>query len=195
MAEQLADQGWVSVLIDPESELRSPLRRRRPPPGRLARPSQCPHQARSSSSAQKMRPSSSPMGRVILEAAEEHRKPVFVVIDEGQLFSTSSRRKSGDVGEAADIINQFAGRGRKRALDLFHHRFALHRHAAASAFRKQEPDADRMPGRSHGMVGARPAIQGFADRIFRPKRISNRRIFLLQQGWGREKSACRWQRR
>ena len=59
-----------------------------------------------------------PYGRAILDAADQHRKPVFVVVDEGQLFSASRRRSNG-LGEAADIINEFAERGRKRALDLF----------------------------------------------------------------------------
>ena len=54
-----------------------------------------------------------PYGRAILDAAERIRKPLFVVIDEGQLFSATKKRKE-DVGEAAEIINEFAGRGRKR---------------------------------------------------------------------------------
>src|SRR3546814_6886608 len=57
-----------------------------------------------------------PYGLAILEAAEKFRKPVFVVIDEGQIFSGAKR---GNTSEAAGIINQFAERGRKRALDLF----------------------------------------------------------------------------
>ena len=59
-----------------------------------------------------------PFGRALLDSADRHRKPIFVVIDEGQLFSASRRRSNG-IGEAADIINEFAERGRKRALDLF----------------------------------------------------------------------------
>jgi len=59
-----------------------------------------------------------PYGRAILDAADEYRKPIFVVIDEGQLFS-ATRRRGNDIGEADDIINEFTGRGRKRALDLF----------------------------------------------------------------------------
>lgn len=51
-------------------------------------------------------------------AADKYRKPLFVFVDEGQLFSAARNRKN-DLGEAADIINDFAGRGRKRALDLF----------------------------------------------------------------------------
>jgi hypothetical protein len=40
------------------------------------------------------------------------------MMDEGQVFSAPKKRK-GDIGEASDIVNQFAERGRKRALDLF----------------------------------------------------------------------------
>jgi hypothetical protein len=118
MAEQLSEQGWVSVLIDPESELESLYGDAVANPEALR---QC-LEARTKPIVVVSAKDASefvPYGRVILEAAEEHRKPVFAVVDEGQLFSTSSRVKSGDVGEAADIINQFAGRGRKRALDLF----------------------------------------------------------------------------
>jgi hypothetical protein len=117
MAEQLCAQGWVSVLIDPESEmealygdavadpedLRNRLTRRRDPMLVV--------------SAQDAA-AFVPYGRAVLDVAETHRKPIFVVIDEGQLFSAAKKR-NGDIGEAADIINEFAGRGRKRALDLF----------------------------------------------------------------------------
>lgn len=129
IAEQLAEQGWVSILIDPEGELESMygdavenadklrdlLAERKQPiivvsakdPGEFI-----------------------PYGMAILDAAEEHRKPLFVFIDEGQLFSAAKKRSDG-VGEAADIISQFAERGRKRALDLFvtAHRYTgtLHR--------------------------------------------------------------------
>lgn len=117
MAEQLSAQGWISVLIDPESELESlygasvadaddlgeRLASRRDPIVVV--------RARDATEFV-------PYGRAILAAAEEHRKPIFVMIDEGQLFSATKKR-SADVGEAADIINEFVGRGRKRALDLF----------------------------------------------------------------------------
>jgi len=118
MAEQLADQGWVSVLIDAESELETLYGEAVPDPETL----RASLEARTTPIVVVSAKDASefvPYGRVILEAAEEYRKPVFVVIDEGQLFSTSSRAKSGDAGEAAEIINQLAGRGRKRALDLF----------------------------------------------------------------------------
>jgi hypothetical protein len=63
-------------------------------------------------------------------AADAHRKPIFLVVDEGQLFSASRKRKDG-IGDAGDLVNQFVERGRKRALDVFltAHRFSgsLHR--------------------------------------------------------------------
>ncbi|MCD5327974.1 hypothetical protein ACFFU8_08920 [Chromobacterium piscinae] len=117
MAEQLAEQGWVSVLIDPESELESmygeavddaeDLRQR------LVHREQAIVVVCAQDATEFI-----PYGRAILDVAEEYRKPIFVVIDEGQLFSATKKRKD-DIGEAADIINEFAGRGRKRALDLF----------------------------------------------------------------------------
>jgi hypothetical protein len=117
MAEQLAAQGWVSVLIDPESELEALYGDAVADPETLyaslkARDKPILVVTAEDASA------FVPYGRAILEAADDFRKPVFVVIDEGQLFSASKKR-SGDIGEAADIINEFAGRGRKRALDLF----------------------------------------------------------------------------
>lgn len=118
MAEQLAAQGWVSILIDPESELEALYGAAVSDPEALRASLQAradPIVVVSAKDASEF----VPYGHAILDAAEEYRKPVFVVIDEGQLFSSSSRSKTGDIGEAADIINQFAGRGRKRALDLF----------------------------------------------------------------------------
>ena len=117
MAEQLSAQGWVSVLIDPENELESLYGDAVPDPDALgsALSRRDKHilvvNARDAEEFV-------PFGRAILDAADRHRKPVFVVIDEGQLFSASRRRSNG-LGEAADIINDFAERGRKRALDLF----------------------------------------------------------------------------
>lgn len=79
VAEQLAEQGWVSVLVDPEEELESLY------------------------------------GAAVADA---HRKPLLVVLDEGQLFS-QARKRDQDVGRASDMVNEFVGRGRKRALDVF----------------------------------------------------------------------------
>jgi len=117
MAEQLSAQGWVSVLIDPENELESLYGDAVADPDMLG-----------TALTKRTEPivvvnakdagEFVPYGRAILQAANEYRKPIFVVIDEGQLFSASRKRSNG-IGEAADIINEFAERGRKRALDLF----------------------------------------------------------------------------
>lgn len=117
VAEQLSEQGWVAVLVDPEHELATlygnevadadELRQRL-----TARQDKILVVSASDAGA------FVPYGRAILDVADEQRKPVIVVIDEGQLFSTSKRRQ-GDIGEASAIVNDFAGRGRKRALDLF----------------------------------------------------------------------------
>ena len=117
MGEQLAAQGWVSVLIDPENELEALYGDAVAGPDALRRTlasRDTPIVVVNARDATEF----VPYGRAILEAADEHRQPIFVVVDEGQLFS-ASRKRSGGVGEAADIIAEFAGRGRKRALDLF----------------------------------------------------------------------------
>ena len=117
IAEQLSDQGWVSVLIDPEGELESlygdAVEDANELTEKLAHRKQ-PIIVVSAKDANEF----IPYGQAILDAAEEHRKPVFVLIDEGQLFSATRKRKD-NIGDAADIINQFAERGRKRSLDLF----------------------------------------------------------------------------
>jgi hypothetical protein len=117
IAEQLVTQGWISVLVDPEGEIESlygkavedvdDLR------GRLVRREQ-PFVVVSATDASEF----IPYGKAILEIADKHRKPIFVAIDEGQVFSAPKKRKD-DIGEAADLVNQLAERGRKRALDLF----------------------------------------------------------------------------
>lgn len=129
IAEQLAAQGWVSVLIDPEGELESMYGDAVEDADDLRVLLQDRKQSIIVVSA-KDPIEFIPYGLAILDAAEEHRKPLFVFIDEGQMFSAAKKRKDG-VGEAADIISQFAERGRKRALDLFvtAHRYTgtLHR--------------------------------------------------------------------
>lgn len=129
IAEQLAKQGWICVLVDPEGEIESmygravagveALRKR------LAK-RDTPFVVVSAADATGF----ILYGRAVLEAADEHRKPIFLMLDEGQIFS-APRKMKNDIGEAADIVNQFAERGRKRALDLFltAHRFtgSLHR--------------------------------------------------------------------
>jgi hypothetical protein len=117
MAEQLAAQGWISVLLDPERELESiygvavadaeVLRER-------LTLRDTPIVVVSAVDAAAF----IPYGRVILEVADALRKPLFVCIDEGQLFSAARKRKDS-IGEAGDIIAEFAERGRKRRLDLF----------------------------------------------------------------------------
>ena len=129
MAEQLAEQGWVSVLIDPEGELESMYGEAVKNPEDLRERLNHRKDTILVVSAQDAS-EFLPYGNIILYAAEEHRKPIFVMIDEGQIFSAGKKRK-GEIGEASDIINQFAERGRKRALDVFitAHRYSgtLHR--------------------------------------------------------------------
>lgn len=117
MAEQLSAQGWVSVLIDPEGELESIY-------GAAVGNAETLYQRLTERDVPIVVVSAKdalefiPYGQVILEVADELRKPLFVCIDEGQLFSAPRKRADG-MGEACDIIAQFAERGRKRALDLF----------------------------------------------------------------------------
>ena len=117
MAEQLSAQGWVSVLIDPENELESLYGSTATNPAALEVSLRERHNSMIVVNARNAE-EFIPFGHAILRAADEHRKPIFLMIDEGQLFSASSKRDNG-IGEATDIINQFAERGRKRALDLF----------------------------------------------------------------------------
>lgn len=129
VAEQLAAQGWVSVLIDPEGELESLYGDAVPDPEKLRAwlaKRDHPIIVVKAADAEAF----VPFGQAILDAADQYRKPVFVLIDEGQLFS-APRKRTDSAGEATDIINQFAERGRKRALDLLvtAHRYTgtLHR--------------------------------------------------------------------
>lgn len=117
VSEQLAAQGWVSVLIDPEQELQAlygkPVRDADELLNRLVERK---HpivvvEARDASEFV-------PYGEAILKAADDERKPLFVMLDEGQLWS-ATRKRSSDIGRASDIVNDMVGRGRKRALDLF----------------------------------------------------------------------------
>ena len=117
MAEQLSEQGWVCVLIDPESELEALYGDAVSDAEDLG--------LRLTARTEKILVVGArdagefiPYGRAILEVADKERKPVFVMLDEGQLFSASKKR-TGEIGEAADIVNEFVGRGRKRALDVF----------------------------------------------------------------------------
>lgn len=116
IGEQLVQQGWVSVFVDPEGEIASMY-------GEPVDVDGLTHALEKRDRefivvAAEDATEFIPYGRAILEAADRHRRPVFVMIDEGQVFSAPKKRK-GDIGEAADIVNEFATRGRKRALDLF----------------------------------------------------------------------------
>lgn len=117
IAEQLAKQSWICVLIDPEGEIASmygaPVADVDELRERLVKRDH-PFIVVSAKDASEF----IPYGRALLEVADQHRKPIFLMIDEGQVFSAPKKRKS-DIGEASDIVNEFAERGRKRALDLF----------------------------------------------------------------------------
>lgn len=117
IGEQLSEQGWCTVIFDPESEMElmygkavedaADLRERLELRDRKI------IVVRAANAAEFV-----PYGKVVLEVADKIRKPILLVLDEGQLFS-ASRKRSESIGEAADIINDFVGRGRKRALDLY----------------------------------------------------------------------------
>lgn len=117
MAEQLSEQGWISVLIDPEEELESMYGEAVKDPKELAKHLKDRKKPIVVVTARDVY-EFMPYGNVILDAADKYRKPIFLMVDEGQLFSQNRRRKDG-VGEASDLINDFADRGRKRALDMF----------------------------------------------------------------------------
>ncbi len=137
LAEQLAAQGWMSVLMDPEGELEAlyegqgavvddveDLQRRltaRADPFLIV----------------KVRDAAEfvPYAQGLMKTIDAERKPVFLMIDEAQIFSASRKRQEA-IGEASDLVNDFVQRGRKRALDLFlsAHRFSgsLHRSVFAN---------------------------------------------------------------
>lgn len=129
IAEQLSKQGWVCVLVEPEDELESMYGTAVSGPEELRvklGKRKTPILVVSARNAEEF----IPYGKAILDAADTHRKPIFVMIDEGQMF-TAPRKRSGSIGDSSDIINDFAERGRKRALDMFvtAHRYSgtLHR--------------------------------------------------------------------
>ena len=129
IAEQLAAQGWVCVLVDPEGEIESMYGRAVADVAELRERLEKRDQ-KFVVIAAKDASEFIPYGKLILQAADELRKPLFLMIDEGQVFSAPRGRKN-DVGAASDLINSFAERGRKRALDLYltAHRFtgSVHR--------------------------------------------------------------------
>ncbi len=128
IAEQLAAQGWVSVLFDREGDI-----------GALYEPMRDVTHFENY-----LRGRHHPMlvvpvrhtddflhyGRLVRDLVDVERRPVFLMLDEAQMVSASRKRKES-IGEASDLVNDFAERGRKRALDLFvtAHRFSgtLHR--------------------------------------------------------------------
>jgi hypothetical protein len=128
IAEQLAEQGWISVLFDREGDIAAlyePMRdvthfenylRGRHHPILVV----------------PVRHTDDFLhyGRLVQRIVDEERKPVFLMVDEAQMVSASRKRKES-IGEASDLMNDLTERGRKRALDLFvtAHRFSgtLHR--------------------------------------------------------------------
>lgn len=125
IAEQLAAQGWVCVLMDPEGEIDAlEMGETMKSPEKLEAHLRGRHHpiliARVRDTADFL-----DYGKALRRVVDEERKPVFLMVDEGQIFSTS-RRSKGLAAEASDLMNDFTERGRKRALDLFvtAHRFA-----------------------------------------------------------------------
>lgn len=129
ISEQLAKQGWVSVLIDPEGELESMYGKSVTDADELYRLLKS-RTRKIIVVAAKDATEFVPFGNAIIKAADEIRKPLMVMIDEGQIFSATNRRKEVD-SESVNIIKHFAERGRKRAIDVFitTHRYtgSLHR--------------------------------------------------------------------
>lgn len=129
IAEQLAAQGWVCVLVDPEGEIEALYGKAVADAAALAQALDRRDQPFVVVSARDAT-AFIPYAEAILAAADEHRKPIFLVLDEGQIFS-AARKRMNEIGAASDLVNDFAERGRKRSLDLFltAHRFSgsLHR--------------------------------------------------------------------
>lgn len=129
LAEQLAEQGWVSVLMDPEGELEALYGEAVRDPDKLQNYIRGRHHP---ILVVKVRHADEFVlyAKAIMEVIDAERKPVFLMIDEAQIFSASRKRKEA-IGEASDLVNDFVQRGRKRALDLgvTAHRFSgtLHR--------------------------------------------------------------------
>lgn len=128
MAEQLAAQGWVSVLFDREGDI-----------GALYEPMRDVTHFENY-----LRGRHHPIlvvpvrhtddflhyGNIVRNVVDDQRKPVFLMVDEAQMVS-APRKRQNQMGEASDLMNDFVERGRKRSLDLFvtAHRFSgtLHR--------------------------------------------------------------------
>lgn len=131
VAEQLADQGWVSVLFDPEGELAT-LYPDAPNPRDVGKLQNYIRGRHHPIVVVSVRHADEFVlyGKAVMEVVDDERKPVFLMIDEGQIFSAPRKRKEA-IGDASDLVNDFVERGRKRALDLgvTAHRFSgtLHR--------------------------------------------------------------------
>jgi hypothetical protein len=134
MAEQLVAQGWIAVLMDPEGELEAlygdPVR----DVGKLQN---CIRGRHHPFLVVKVRQADEFVlyAKAVMDVVDVERKPVFLMIDEAQMFSASRGRKQA-IGEASDLINDVVQRGRKRALDVgvTAHRFSgtLHRSVFAN---------------------------------------------------------------
>lgn len=117
VVEQMVDSGhWVGVVVDPEGELVPLLGAAVPTPLDLreALIARAPSLLVVSADSPE---AFVPYAEVISEVVDAQRKPVVLMIDEGQLFSNARKRTDG-VGASSDYINDFVVRGRKRALDL-----------------------------------------------------------------------------
>lgn len=117
IAEQLAAQGWICVMVDPEGEIEALYGAAVSSPAAL-RSALVSRDERFLVVSARDAAEFLPYGQQIFEVADDVRRPVFLMIDEGQVFSTSRKRKK-ELGAASDLLNDFALRGRKRALDLF----------------------------------------------------------------------------
>lgn len=134
MAEQLAEQGWISVLMDPEGDIESLYGDAVRDTAKLQN---CIRGRHHPILVVRVRHADEFVlyGKAVMEVVDQERKPVFLMIDEGQIFSASRKRKEA-IGEASDLVNDFVERGRKRALDMgvTAHRFSgtLHRSVFAN---------------------------------------------------------------
>lgn len=132
-AEQLAQQGWVCVLLDPEGEITELYRDRGAAimrDGSHLESHLCGRHHPLLIVKTRHADDFVHYGRIVMQMADTLRKPIFLLVDEGQMFSVS-RGKRATLGEASDLVNDMVERGRKRNLDLFFtaHRFSntLHR--------------------------------------------------------------------
>lgn len=119
IAEQLSRQGWVCVLVDPEEDLEGLYGNGMADAEDLERhliARDLPIVVVNAPGAEAF----VPYGEAILRVGDRLRKPLFVMVDEGQMFSTSRPRKGSgrDSLDATGIIRAIGERGRKRAIDI-----------------------------------------------------------------------------